>query len=334
MTEKSKVLLVGSGGVGTIASYALEYAGKTAVTSVLRSDYSKVVEKGFSIDSCDYGQVPVFRPTNIVNSVEASKEYGPFEYVVVATKCLPEIDSMIDVIAPVVTADTAIVLIQNGIGIDVEAKTKFPQNIVLSGVSMIGSANRNGHIEHEAPDFLKVGYFDNENLDQADMEKVCRKFVKLYSNDKNECHFDENVKFSRWRKLVYNACLNSVCALTGVDSGRLELFGGVDSIIRTAMREVITIAKSDGVELPEDVIEFMIRSDDPVYYCPSMLVDIKKGNLLEIEVIVGNPVRIAQRNDVSAPYLTLIYELLKVVQQHIMEQKGMITVPKERPVPR
>ncbi|CAR22291.1 ketopantoate reductase family protein [Lachancea thermotolerans CBS 6340] len=334
MDSKCKVLLVGSGGVGTIASYALEYAGKTKVTSVLRSDYDRVLEKGFSINSCDYGNGLIFKPSNIVNSVEASKKHGPFEYVVIATKCLPEVTSMIDVIAPAITKDTAIVLVQNGIGIEMEALTKFPENVVLSGVSMIGSANMGGHIEHESPDMLRIGYFENNNISQSHQEAVCKRFVDLYQNDKNQCVYDEDVKFSRWRKLVYNACLNPVCALTGVDIGRLEIWGGVDSIIRKAMREVLAIAKSDGVVLPEDVIEFMIRSDDPVYYRPSMLVDADKRNLLEIEVILGNPVRIARKNKVDVPFLTIIYELLKIVQSRTMEEKGMITIPKERPVPK
>lgn len=156
----------------------------------------------------------------------------------------------------------------------------------------------------------------------------------MYNNEKVDCEYDSDVKFGRWRKLVYNACLNPVCALTGVDSGRLELFGGTDSIIRASMREIMKIAKSDGVTLPEDVIEFMIRSDDPIYFKPSMLVDMEKKNFMELEVICGNPVRIAKENGVEVPNLSLTYELLKIVQMKLKEEKGLITVPKERPVPK
>ncbi|CUS25180.1 LAQU0S31e00144g1_1 [Lachancea quebecensis] len=333
MPYKPNVLLVGAGGVGAMAAFALEYSGESLVTSVLRSDYAHVLENGFSINSCDYGQGISYRPTNVVNSIDAGKDYGPFDFVVLATKCIPEVSSMIDIIRPAVSKDTAIVLIQNGIGIEDEALSKCPNNVILSGVSMIASSNVKGHIEHSGRDLLSVGYFKNVNLSNEYQEKVCRRFVSMYKNDKNQCVFDENVKFSRWRKLVYNACLNPVCAITSVDVGRLELFGGTDSIIRKAMKEVIAIAKSDGIELSEALMDFMIRSNDPVYYKPSMLVDIEKGNLLEIEVICGNPVRIAQKNGVNAPYLTLIYDLLKIVQGRIMEKKGMLTIPKERPVP-
>lgn len=334
MSEKCKVLLIGSGGVGTIASYSMEYGGKVAVTSVLRSDYATVKEKGFTIDSVDYGHVDCFRPTNVVNSVEAAKEYGPFEYIAIVTKSLPDITNMVDIVAPAVTDKTTIVLIQNGIKIEEPYVEKFPNNVILSGVSMIGSSNKNGYINHETQDSLKVGVFYNANISKKHQDNVCKKFVDLYKTDKNVCEYDEDAKFSRWRKLVYNATLNPVCALTGLDTGRLEIFGAVDSIIRKAMKELLAIAASDGVVLQEDIIEFMIRSDDPVYYKPSMLIDAEKGNYMEVEVIVGNPVRVAKKNGVNAPILTLIYDLLNVVQCKIKEQKGAIVVPKERPVPK
>lgn len=330
---KENILLVGSGGVGTMAAYALEYSGKACVTSVLRSDYARVVDKGFTIDSCDYGHVEGFRTTHVVNSVEKAKLFGPFGYIVVTTKNLPDITDITEVIAPVVTSDSTIVLIQNGIGIERDFFKKFPKNVVLSGVSLIQSINRNGYVEHTTQDILKLGYFDNPSLSKELQESICRKFVGLYNNEKVDCEYDSDVKFSRWRKLVYNACLNPVCALTGVDTGRLEIFGGVDSIIRASMGEIIKIAKSDGVALPEDVIEFMIRSDDPMYFKPSMLVDVEKKNFMEIEVICGNPVRIAKENGVEVSNLSLIYELLKILQLKLKEEKGLITVPKVRPVP-
>jgi ketopantoate reductase len=51
LNTKANVLLVGLGGVGTMAVYALEKGGKASVTVVLRSNYSAVNEKGFDINS-------------------------------------------------------------------------------------------------------------------------------------------------------------------------------------------------------------------------------------------------------------------------------------------
>lgn len=60
---KANVLLVGSGGVGTMAAYALEKGGKASVTAVLRSNYNVVNENGFDINSIQHGEVRSWKPS-------------------------------------------------------------------------------------------------------------------------------------------------------------------------------------------------------------------------------------------------------------------------------
>lgn len=329
-----KVLLFGSGGVGTIAAYALDLHKDTKVTTVIRSDYDTVTKNGFKINSVDYGVIESYKPEHVVKTVQDAVAHGPFDFVVISTKNQPDIIKLEELVEPVVTPGvTKVLLLQNGIGLEEDFFAKYPENIILSGVSMIGSANHGGVIEHQIHDFLKVGYFNNPNLSTEAQKQAALEFIELYHNGKNECIYDEDVNYTRWRKLVYNATLNSICTLLNVDVGRLELFGGTDSLVRGAMKEVLAIAKSDGVELDESIMEFMIRSDDGVYYSPSMLVDARKGNYIELEVIVGNPVKIAKRNGVDAPILTLVYDMLKVFQMKTKEAKGAYTVPEVRPVP-
>ena len=59
----SSVLLVGGGGVGTMAAYNLEKGGLATVTAVLRSNYQAVKQGGFNIDSIDHGTIKGWRPT-------------------------------------------------------------------------------------------------------------------------------------------------------------------------------------------------------------------------------------------------------------------------------
>ena len=67
---KAKVLLIGSGGVGTMAAYALESGGKAAVTAVLRSNYAAVQKDGFEIDSIQHGSgIKGFRPSASTASI-------------------------------------------------------------------------------------------------------------------------------------------------------------------------------------------------------------------------------------------------------------------------
>lgn len=64
MAQKARVLIVGTGGIGTMSAYALEQGGKAQVTAVMRSNYDAVVKNGINIDSVQYGQVKGWRPSH------------------------------------------------------------------------------------------------------------------------------------------------------------------------------------------------------------------------------------------------------------------------------
>jgi len=331
---KSNVLLIGTGGVGTIVAYGIDYAGKSNLSVVVRRDYSKVVEQGWEINSIDYGEVKNWKPQNIYPNVEAAKQAGSvYDYVIVTTKNLPDITKIEDLTEPVVTPEkTTIVLMQNGFDIGRPFIQKYPKNVCISGVSHIGSHNHNGVIKQTQNDKTFISYFENPNLSKAHQEAVVKDFISIYSNDKNTCTYFPDAKWYRYRKLVYNASLNTVSALTGVDTGRLDLSGGLEAVSIPAMREVIAIAKADGVELPDDVINTVVHSDDGDWFEPSMRVDVKKRNPIELEVILGNLLVVADELKTPAPTLKLLYELLKVVQFKLKEDQGLFSLPEKRPV--
>jgi ketopantoate reductase len=54
-----------------------------------------------------------------------------------------------------------------------------------------------------------------------------------------------------------------------------------------------------------------------------MLVDVDRGNPIEVEVIVGNPLRIAQELGCKVPILRMIYEYLKLIQRRIVRDKSL-----------
>lgn len=62
--SKARVLIIGTGGVGTMAAYALETGGKAEVTAVMRSNYDAVKQNGIDIDSIEHGHdIKGWRPT-------------------------------------------------------------------------------------------------------------------------------------------------------------------------------------------------------------------------------------------------------------------------------
>lgn len=353
-SKKQNVLLIGSGGVGTVASVALEKGGHAHVTSVLRSDYEKVKQHGFSINSVDHGKLTGWRPSHVVNSVEKAVEdlktrvndpHAIFDYIVVAIKALPDIVKTEDVIRPAMqkkSIDDAdekdqlvyptVVLIQNGIDMEKPIVASFPGCICLSGISMIGSHNFGGHIEQYEHDIINIGYFDNGHHSTDFQGKIGKQFVYMYAASKVNCKYVPDLMFWRWRKLVYNSTYNTMCGLMQLDVGRCYLSGIDEAVILPAMDEIVSIAKAAGYDLPHDIKKTMQLADEGLYYKPSMQIDIEKGNPVEIEAILGNPLRIARELKVETPILRVVYNLLKGVQFRLLEGRKVINVPEKPPM--
>ena len=60
---KSRILIVGTGGIGTVSAYSLENGGQAEVTAVMRSNYEAAMKNGIDIDSVQYGQIKAWKPT-------------------------------------------------------------------------------------------------------------------------------------------------------------------------------------------------------------------------------------------------------------------------------
>ena len=58
----TRAIVVGGGGVGAIVALNLTAGQQAEVTLSLRSNYSAVKDKGFTIDSVDHGHLEAWRP--------------------------------------------------------------------------------------------------------------------------------------------------------------------------------------------------------------------------------------------------------------------------------
>lgn len=320
-----KVLLIGPGGIGALVAYGLYDGGKCDLAIVVRRDYERVIKEGYELDSLDYGHIIGWKPHHVFPTVEAAASNGSYEYIVVTTKNLPDVSPVEELVAPVMTPGlTTTVLIQNGFDNGRPLIETYPQNYCLSGVTHTGSHNHGGVVKQTQREKTMIGPFLNPNLSVDSQNQKAKEFIEIYASEKHRVEYFADTKWYRYRKLVYNATFNTSCALSFIDSNRMIIAGTFEAVTLPAMREVVKIAKADGVELPENVINDVAHSDDGMFFQPSMLVDVKKGNPIELEVILGNLLRRAKELEVDAPYLQVLYGLLKSVQYRLLEGKGLV----------
>lgn len=133
----------------------------------------------------------------------------------------------------------------------------------------------------EKPDVSKIGYFPGQKVAMSRAEAEARQFIQLYSAcGEVDCQYDEDVLFTRWRKLIYNSSYNVVAAILGMDVVRMRMSRHViDDLVLPAMREIKATAKAAGVDLPDGIESFFITIDSHEgWFMPSMGQDVLKAS--------------------------------------------------------
>jgi 2-dehydropantoate 2-reductase len=124
-------------------------------------------------------------------------------------------------------------------------------------------------------------------------------------------HFDYRAML--WEKMVWNAPFNAICALTRQKAGAaVEL---LPDLVRAAMREVIEVARADGVQMPDMIADVMLqltRSEYPETE-PSMLQDVRAGRATEVDILQGAVVERARAHGLETPLMHTLAQLVRAI---------------------
>jgi 2-dehydropantoate 2-reductase len=112
-----------------------------------------------------------------------------------------------------------------------------------------------------------------------------------------------------WLKLIGNATLNPVSALTR--AGLAEMVGdpGTRQLLRTLMLEVEAVGRALGIEPGIGVDRRLDGAGRVGDHRTSMLQDVESGRPLEVEALVGSVVELAGQVGVPVPGLEVVYRL-------------------------
>ncbi|KAG1048940.1 hypothetical protein G6F43_008705 [Rhizopus delemar] len=312
---------LGTGAIGAIYSWRL--AQSCEVTTVCRSSYNAVKEKGFDITSGKFGNA-IFHPHSVVQSVHdvTSKH---FDCILVTLKAIPEAYNVADIIAPVVTDNnTIIALIQNGLDVEKPIFDRFPDNPIISIVAYISvSQNELGKITMQGKESLLVGKYSKSKTESKDILK----FIEHLRKGGVSVEVTDDIEKVRWQKLFWNASFSSVCTMTGMTTTEVLANKEASELVKSIMHDVITVANAEGYDFnhKEQIEAFMARTQASTkHYKPSMQLDKERGNPMEIEVILGAPLKRAQARRLSVPRLDMMYSICSAANQHILNKISKI----------
>lgn len=134
-----------------------------------------------------------------------------------------------------------------------------------------------------------IGAFPSQTINPSHGDRKARDFVSLYAKaGKTKCTFSKQTQLERWRKLIYNATFNPICAVLDADTGDLRNWQVIDDLVRPAMQEVVAVAKAKSFTFDEDIVEQTIAMDEACGASrPSMSVDVSKVSLIYLSSSCG-----------------------------------------------
>jgi 2-dehydropantoate 2-reductase len=206
--------------------------------------------------------------------------------------------------------DGSVMTVQNGLGAEevVRDHGSWPQ---LSAVTfMSGTKLADDHVEYVLDTPTWLAPYEDAPLELA--ERTASLIVE--SGLKAEAMPD--LEPARWSKLIFNATVNSVAALTGLPHdhhfAELEQPTDLGHLVRGLMDEGKQIAAAAGIALREDPWEMnVLATQRGSRHYPSMLEDVEARRPTEVDFITGALVREAERRSVEAPLMTAVYRLVK-----------------------
>lgn len=334
MTEilVNRILVVGAGGVGLIFAGHLSQLDQVHVSIAARSNFAAIESDEISVkrphnEALSY----TYRPEEVFDSL-SDLPYGgePFDFIVISsksmgTKALPGLDRFID------RNRTMIFLLQNGINIENPYLRDYPGIALSSAVVKVAA---------ELTKPREVTFFnDGMNLDvglvysdpsSADYFKNrLASFVDITKKAGITTVVSDNIIKARWRKLMWNATFNTLTSITDLPTGGL-FAAGMEPLAEKIMLEVwkvggTVVGEKDWIPVSNvyDLIEYT-KTKIPAGFLPSTLQDVRRGNEIEIEAIVGNAIRAAKEHNVPVPSLEFIYGLLKGINHRIKEKNSQI----------
>lgn len=298
----TKFLIIGAGAIGGFYGGKLHQAG-AEVSLVARSDYHTIKENGITIKSTlgDFHYTPK-------QTLKTPEDYNDTaDYIILSTKVLPEI-KQIELLSPVVTPSTTIVLLQNGIKIEPPIRNSFPNNPLISALAFVCvSRTTPGEIKHTDYGRLVIGNYP------TGLTKETKALSTLFEKSGITCKTSEEIECARWTKLIWNAPFNPLSILEG-NANTAQMLDSEPKIklARAIMKEVQILAKADGYELTESLIEKNIKETQTmVPYKTSMLLDYENKRPIETDAILKNAIQFADQQKIQVPYLNRLFHLLR-----------------------
>ena len=300
------IAVVGAGAVGGYYGARLAQAGHD-VRFLMRRDLEAVRSSGLRIHSY-LGDFALSNPT----VVSSAAELGEVDWVICSLKATA-IEKAQALVRPCLGLDTRIVALMNGLGVEARFAEWCGAERVFGAMAFV-CINRGapGVIHHLEYGRVSIGHALDDANETALLEA-------LLTAANIETSVAPNLRYARWEKLCWNVPFNGL-SVAGGGIGTQTILGNSE-LRETAERAMREVARAGNADLAAAGSQARLEEDEIVArmfaltktmgdYRTSMVIDYINGAELEVEAILGHPVRRARELGLDVPTMATLYALV------------------------
>ncbi len=309
-------------GAGAIGSLFAGHLGSQVDTRVL-------VRRQEHADRLNSEGLKISGKSDLQTRVRASTdpaELDDVDLLIIATKAMA-VEAVATRIAGHFKRAT-VMTVQNGLGCEAVVAQRGDWPIISAITFMSGVRHSDVHIEYELDAETWLGPW----IGHGTTIEFTRAVAGLIKNSGLRAKAFEDVRPAQWSKLLFNSCVNSIGAVTGLphvkDFAKREKITDLGNLVVNMMNEGKAVAAAQGIELYEDPWEMNVNAvnrgktgEADYAHVFSMLDDVRAKRLTEVDWLTGAIVREGKKLGVATPIHEVMYGLVKGIE-HTWKHQG------------
>ncbi|MDD5561230.1 MAG: 2-dehydropantoate 2-reductase [Candidatus Omnitrophica bacterium] len=300
-----KIAIVGPGAMGCLfAAFLSKSKEELWLLDKDKENASRINEIGISVEGVSGAWHAKIKAT------ANAQDIGKADLILIFVKSF-HTKQAVEQIKPLLQENTKIMTLQNGIGNTEIIAELAGENRVIGGITSEGATLiETGKIRHAGRGETIIGTLDGK----APVE--IRSIRETFNKVGLETRMSRDIKGLAWSKLIINAGINALTAITRLPNGKLTEFEGTKRILRDAVTEATRIAKRKRIKLIYDdpLAKVEAVCEGTSANISSMLQDVLKRKRTEIDFINGVIVRLGQELGIAVPTNKLLVDLVKTIE--------------------
>ena len=216
--------------------------------------------------------------------------------------------------APYLLPEAVVVSLQNGVENSMLISQHIKNAVIPAVVYVATEITAPGCLKHHGRGDLVVGTMSPPRLNHP--QQILTALADLFANAQVAVRISDNVMAELWSKLMVNCAFNAISGLSQLSYGKLAEHAPIRSTQADVVKEVIAVAKADGVVLSESEALQTVANIAVAMagQKSSTAQDMARQKVSEIDHLNGFIVRRGFAHGIPTPVNQALHALVKLVE--------------------